>query len=258
MLQSRAIPCLLLNENGLYKTIRFKNPQYIGDPINAVKIFNEKEVDELMVLDITATKQKREPNYELLKNMASECFMPLAYGGGITNFSQAAKLFEIGIEKIAINSIATSRPELITEITKVYGSQSVIVSIDTRKNLWGKYGIYIDGGSKNTGLDLFDYLRKVESIGAGELLITDIDREGTWSGFNLELLTSITSSARIPVIISGGCGSLKDIVDAVIIGKASGVAIGSMAVFQKKGMGVLLSFPKSAELEKILDKSGSH
>ncbi|NQW41863.1 MAG: imidazole glycerol phosphate synthase subunit HisF [Bacteroidetes bacterium] len=256
MLQSRAIPCLLLNENGLYKTIQFKNPVYVGDPINAVKIFNEKEVDELIILDITASKQNREPNYELLKHIASECFMPLAYGGGIKNFQQAAKLFELGIEKISLNLSAIENPNLITEITSVYGNQSVIVSIDIKKNLWGKYGIYSHNGTKNTRLLLNEFIKKVESLGAGELLITNIEKEGTWSGFDIDLLKSLTSLAKIPIIIGGGCGNIQHIADAVNTGKASAVAIGSMAVFQKKGMGVLISFPKSEAIEKLLNEYG--
>ena len=252
MVLNRAIPCLLLDNNGLYKTIQFKNPQYVGDPINAVKIFNEKEVDELIILDITATKQKREPNYKLLKHIASECFMPLTYGGGIKNFQQAAKLFELGIEKISLNLSAVENPNLITEITSVYGNQSVIVSIDIKKNMWGKYSIYSRNGTKNTGFHLKEFIKKVESLGAGELLITNIEKEGTWSGFDIDLLKSLTSLVKIPIIIGGGCGNIQHIADALNIGKASAVAIGSMAVFQKKGMGVLISCPSSAEIEAVL------
>ncbi|MES2618310.1 MAG: AglZ/HisF2 family acetamidino modification protein [Bacteroidota bacterium] len=251
MLQSRTIPCLLLKEEGLYKTVQFKHPVYVGDPINAVKIFNEKEVDELMILDITATRQKREPNYELLKQIASECFMPLAYGGGITNLQQAAQLFELGIEKVALNTSAIHNPQLITEITNIYGNQSVIVSIDVKKNLWGKYGIYSQNGTKKTELDIASFIKKLESMGAGELLVTNIDKEGTWTGPDIELIKSITSSVNIPVIAGGGCGSIQHIADAINLGKASAVAIGSMAVFQKKGMGVLISFPSTAELATL-------
>lgn len=251
MLQSRTIPCLLLKDEGLYKTVQFKHPVYVGDPINAVKIFNEKEVDELMILDIEATRQKQAPNYELLKQIASECFMPLAYGGGINKLEQAAQLFALGIEKIVLNTSAIFQPQLITEITSIYGNQSVIVSIDVRKNLWGKYGIYSQNGTKKTDLEIITFIKKLEHLGAGELLVTNIDREGTWSGFDIELIKHITSSASIPVIAGGGCGSMQHIADAVNIGKASAVAIGSMAVFQKKGMGVLISFPKASELTSI-------
>jgi cyclase len=252
MLLNRAIPCLLLDKDGLYKTVQFKKPIYVGDPINAVKIYNEKEVDELMILDITATKEKREPNYDLLKQLASECFMPLAYGGGINKYEQAAKLFELGIEKVALNNSAIENPSLITEISSVYGNQSVIVSIDIKKNLWGKYGIYSHNGTKNTGLDLNNFVKKVESLGAGELLITSIEKEGTWNGFDIDILKSLTSLVKIPIIISGGCGNIQHIAEAVKIGKASAVAIGSMAVFQKKGMGVLISFPNTSEIELVL------
>ena len=253
MLQARVIPCLQIIDGGLYKTTQFKNPKYIGDPINAVKIFNEKEVDELMVLDITATKSNKEPNYELLKQLASECFMPLAYGGGITNFKQASQLFELGIEKIAINTSAINNSNLISEIVQVYGNQSIIVSIDIKKNFFGKPCIYTNNGTKNTGLDLFVYLEKLESLGVGELLITDIDREGKWIGYNIDLLKSITDKVKMPVIINGGCGNIDHISDAINIGKANGAAVGSMAVYQKQGMGVLISFPKYSDLEKVLN-----
>lgn len=252
MVLNRAIPCLLINYDGLYKTIQFKNPQYIGDPINAVKIFNEKEVDELIILDITATKQKRDPNYDLLKQIASECFMPLAYGGGIHTLAQAAQLFEIGIEKIVLNYSAVNNPQLIKEISNIYGSQSVVVSIDIKKNLFGKNTVYTLNGTQKVDKKAIEIAQYTEQMGAGELMITAIDKEGTWQGFDIESIKQITQAVNIPVIASGGCGNLDDIKKAVNEAGASAVAIGSMAVFQKKGMGVLISFPSSSEIEEVL------
>lgn len=253
MLLNRAIPCLLLDKDGLYKTVQFKKPIYVGDPINAVKIYNEKEVDELMILDYTASRDKREPNYDLLKQLASECFMPLAYGGGINKYEQAAKLFELGIEKVALNNSAIENPNLIKEITSVYGNQSVIVSLDIKKNLWGKYTVFTMNGSKKVQEDLVHLLKKIENFGAGELLITNIEREGTWTGYDIELIKLVSENVNIPVIANGGCGNINHISDAVKLGKASAVALGSMAVFQKKGMGVLISFPKYDELRKAFE-----
>ena len=253
MLLNRAIPCLLLDKDGLYKTVQFKKPIYVGDPINAVKIYNEKEVDELMILDYTSSRDKREPNYELLKQIASECFMPLAYGGGINKYEQAAKLFELGIEKVALNNSAIENPNLIKEITSVYGNQSVIVSLDIKKNLWGKYTVFTMNGSKKAQEDLVQLLKKIENLGAGELLITNIDREGTWTGYDIELIKLVSETVNIPVIANGGCGNINHISDAVKLGKASAAAVGSMAVFQKKGMGVLISFPKYDELRNAFE-----
>jgi len=253
LLLNRAIPCLLLDVDGLYKTIQFKNPRYIGDPINAVKIFNEKEVDELIILDISATKQNREPNYDLLQHIASECFMPLAYGGGIKTIAQAAKLFELGIEKISLNYSAVQNPNLIKEISALYGNQSIIVSIDVKKNLFGKQQAYILNGTKKVDKDIVNIAIDAEKMGAGEILITNIDKEGTWEGFDIALIKKITEKVNIPVIASGGCGSLAHIHKAIVDGGASAVAIGSMAVFQKKGMGVLISFPEASEIENLLN-----
>lgn len=252
MVLNRAIPCLLLDKDGLYKTVQFKKPIYVGDPINAVKIFNEKEVDELMILDFTASKEKREPNFELLKQIASECFMPLAYGGGISKYEHAAKLFEIGIEKIVLNQNAIENPTLINEIASVYGNQSVIVSLDIKKNLFGKYTIYTLNGSKKVGDDVVIKAKEIEKLGAGELLITNIDKEGTWNGYDIELTKLISENVNIPIIANGGCGNVDHISEAIKLGKASAVAVGSMAVFQKKGMGVLISFPSSTEIENVL------
>ena len=247
------MPCLLLMNKGLYKTVKFKNPDYVGDPINAIKIYNEKEVDELIFLDITASVEQREPDYKIITDIATECFMPLCYGGGITRLDQVKKILEIGVEKVSINTSAIENTQLITEIANSFGNQSVIVSIDVRKNFWGKSEVYKNRGMKTIGLDPVSFAKKMEDAGAGELLITSIDKEGTWDGYDIDLLNSITSSVNIPVIANGGAGKLSDLKDAVITGGASAVAMGSMVVYQKKGLGVLINFPQRDNLEILLN-----
>ena len=247
------MPCLLLMNKGLYKTVRFKNPDYVGDPINAIKIYNEKEVDELIFLDITASSERREPDYKIITDIATECFMPLCYGGGITTLDQVKKILEIGVEKVSVNTSAIDNPQLITDIANAFGNQSVIVSMDIKKNFWGKGEVYRNRGSKSAGLDPVSFAKKMESAGAGELLITSIDREGTWDGYDLDLISSITSSVNIPVIANGGAGKLSDLESAVKTAGASAVSMGSMVVYQKKGLGVLINFPKRDNLELLLN-----
>jgi cyclase len=252
VLRTRVIPVLLLREESLVKTVRFGNFVYVGDPCNTLRIFNELEVDELMVLDITAPTQPRGPNVKLLAEIASECFMPLGYGGGIKTFEQAQAIFDIGFEKISLNSAALEDPKLITRIAKHYGSQAVVVSIDVKTGWFGKKTVWGLGGRKNSGRDAVLWAREAEQCGAGEILLTSIDQEGTWSGFDLDLIRQVSSAVTIPVVAHGGAGSLDDIRSAVKYGGASAVALGSMVVFQKKGMGVLVNFPLSAQLNKAL------
>lgn len=243
MLLVRHIPCLLLKEGGLVKTVNFKNPKYIGDPINTIRIFNEKEVDELIFLDIDATPKNKEPNYKLLSEIANECFMPLAYGGGIKTFEQAKKIFSIGIEKVAINSALHSNLNLVKQISEVYGSQAVIGVIDVKKNLFGKLQIVSDSATKKYNYSIKEWIEKIEDAGVGEILITSVDHEGTWNGLNLELIKLVTSSSKVPVIAHGGAGTIQHIKDAVKLGGANAVALGSMVVYQKKDFGVLINFP---------------
>jgi cyclase len=252
MLKTRVMPCLLYYNRGLCKTIKFKNPAYIGDPINAIKIYNEKEVDELIFLDITATAENREPNYKIIADIASECFMPLCYGGGISSVHQVKRILEIGVEKVSFNHAAIVNPSLITGVAKDFGSQAVVVSIDVKKTIWNKYEVFQKRGAKSTGHRPVDFAKKAEELGAGEILLTSIDREGTWEGYDNELIQSVTQAVNIPVIVNGGAGNLAHLEQAVALGKASGLALGSMAVYQKKGMGVLINFPARTELEKIL------
>lgn len=258
MVETRLIPCLLLDGASLCKTVKFTKPQYIGDPVNTCKIFNELEVDELCFLDISATKEARDPNYKVLQDLADECFMPLAYGGGVDSPFVAERIFKLGFEKVVINSAATKRPELITELAENFGSQSVVVSFDVRKNIWGSYHHYSHSGSVKCSTDLLKLAKEFESRGAGELLLTAVDREGTWGGFDTTLIKMVSTSLNIPVIAHGGAGSPSDIGDAVNSGGVNAVAAGSMFVFQKKGLGVLVNFPSDAMREAISSKGASN
>lgn len=254
MLQTRVIPCLLLNGNSLVKTINFKNPSYIGDPINTARIFNELEVDELTLLDIDATNNKKKPNFKILTELANECFMPLAYGGGINNFEDANKIFKIGIEKIIINSEAFINPTIITEIANHFGNQSIVASIDVKKNIFGNYQVFSNSGKKKQKLNPIAWAKQLEQLGAGEILLTAIHREGTWNGFDIDLIKNISNAVNIPVIANGGAGSINDIGKAVKQGYASAVSLGSMVVYQSKGMGVLVNFPNKIDLDNTLHK----
>ena len=248
MLRVRLIPALLLDDESLVKTRRFRKPVYVGDPCNTVRIFNELEVDELAFLDITATPQRRAPNFELLADIATECFMPLSYGGGLANFQDAARIFETGFEKVIVNSHAHARPELITEIAEVYGAQAVVASIDVARGLLGGERVMSHGGRTAHAADPVAWAKEMERRGAGEILLTSIDREGTWSGMDLDLIRRVGEAVGIPVIAQGGAGSVDDLVAAVGAG-ASSVAVGSMVVFQKKDFGILVNFPTPAERE---------
>jgi cyclase len=252
VLRTRVIPVLLLRGESLVKTVRFGRFTYVGDPCNTVRIFNELEVDELCVLDITATRESREPNLALLAEMANECFMPLAYGGGIRSFEQAEALFKIGIEKVILNTGAVERPEAVTAISRHFGSQAVIVSVDVGRDVFGHPKVRTRAGTHGSGMDPVTWAREVERLGAGEILLTSIDREGTWEGFDDELVARVSQAVSIPVIAHGGAGTVDDIGRVVKQAHASAVALGSMVVFQKKGMGVLVNFPEKAALERVL------
>jgi cyclase len=252
MLRTRVIPALLLRNESLVKTRQFGKFTYVGDPANTVRIFNELEVDELIFLDITATREKRTPNLKVLADIANECFMPLGYGGGIRTLDQAKSVFDIGFEKVAINSHAVENPRIVTQIATVYGSQAVIGSIDVKKDFWGRSKVYVESGRRRTALDPVAWAKELEALGAGEILLTSIDREGTWDGFDVELVKSITAAVGVPVIAQGGAGNLDHIEAVVKQGGASAVAVGSMVVFQKKGMGVLVNFPEHRDLEARL------
>lgn len=252
MLQTRVIPCLLLKNDGLVKTVQFKNSAYVGDPINTVRIFNEKEVDELIFLDIQASPLNKEPDFKLLAEIADECFMPLAYGGGLRNIEQVKRLFNIGIEKVSVNSYAHENPAFITEIANLYGSQAVIASIDVKKNFWKKAEVVSSSASKKHKYTPVEWAKELVERGAGEILLTSVDKEGTWDGYDLDLIKSITSVVDIPVIAHGGAGSLDDFSKAKKTANASAMGVGSMVVYQKKDMGVLINFPDRKKLELAL------
>jgi len=252
MLRPRVIPALLLRHESLVKTVRFGRFSYIGDPCNTVRIFNELEVDELLFLDITATREGRPPNLRLLRDIADECFMPLAYGGGIRSLEQAKAIFDTGIEKVALNAAALERPGTLSEIAGHYGSQAVIAAVDVKADWRGRARVYRHDRRSVTDMDPVEWAREVERCGAGEILLTAVDREGTWSGFDLALIKAVTSAVGIPVVAHGGAGRVEQIAAALHVGGASAVALGSMVVFQKQGMGVLVNFPEERQLRAIL------
>lgn len=243
MLRPRLIPALLLRDESLVKTRGFGRFCYVGDPANTVRIFNELEVDELMFLDITASLKSRGPNLAVLSNIADECFMPLGYGGGIDSLDKAKRVFDIGFEKVVVNTAALNNPDLICDIAKLYGSQAVVVSIDVKKNWFGSRTVRSHSGRRDTRRDPLLWAVEAAKAGAGEILLTSIDREGSWTGFDIELVTNVTDSVDIPVIAHGGCGSLRDIQAVIKSAGASAAAVGSFVVFQQKDMGVLVNRP---------------
>lgn len=242
MLQNRVIPCLLLNNGSLVKTIRFNKYSYIGDPLNTCRIFNELEVDEMSIIDISAAKHRQVPNYEILQELTNECFMPLSYGGGISSVEQVKKIFFIGFEKVIVNSSLYRDITLLEKIANTFGNQSVIAGIDVKKNILGKYVLYSNGGLKKEKENLLNWIKVLQDSGAGEIFLTNISLEGTWKGFDIDLIKQVTESVSIPVIIHGGAGNKKDVEDAVNVGHASAVALGSMVVYQNKDMGVLINY----------------
>lgn len=251
MLRARVIPCLLLRNNGLVKTVRFEQPKYVGDPINAVKIFNEKEVDELVVLDIEASKRGSDPNYALLENIASECFMPLCYGGGIRSLEQASHIIRLGIEKIAVNASAISSPALITALAATLGSQSVVAGIDVKSDWLGRHRVYDASSGKLCSTAPEEHAMRLARAGAGEIFLNSVDRDGTLQGYDLKLVKKVADAVSIPVIACGGAGSTADFVCAAEAG-ASAMAAGSQFVFQGRHRAVLISYPPYKELEKLL------
>jgi imidazole glycerol-phosphate synthase subunit HisF len=254
MLETRVIPCLQLIGDSLVKTVKFKKPAYIGDPINTVRIFNELEVDELCFLDIRASIEGRQPNLEILQQISNECFMPLSYGGAVSNFDTAQKILSIGFEKIVLNTQAYKQIELVTQLSNHFGAQAVIASIDAKKNIFGKYNVYVKDGTQKIETDVIEWAKMLEAAGAGEILLTSMEKEGTWSGFDVELTRKVAEVVRVPVIANGGAGSIEHIYHVVTQGKASAVCLGSMVVFQQKGMGVLVNFPDRKQLNEILIK----
>ena len=252
MLMPRVMPCLLLKNGSLVKTVKFKDPGYIGDPINAIRIYNEKEVDELIFLDITATLEQREPPYKVLSEIASECFMPVTYGGGVHDVESIRRVLSLGIEKISINSQAVENPNFIRSAAERFGSSTIVVSMDVRRKMFGRYEVVIHGGRKGTGLDPVEFASVMEKMGAGEILLTAIDRDGTQEGYDIDLIKSVTRAVGIPVVACGGAGKVADFGLAVKEGGASACAVGSMVVYFGRNRAVLINYPEREKLEAVL------
>lgn len=255
MLRTRVIPCLLLAGKGLVKTTRFSQPQYIGDPINAVRIFNAKRVDELIFLDIYATREKRMLPIELVSSIAKECWMPFAVGGGINSVEQVGQILNLGSEKVIVNTYAVDNPDFVSDIANRYGSQSIVVSMDVKRLKNGSCEIFTQGGTKPTGKNPVDVAREMEARGAGELFVNSIDRDGTMMGYDIELIKSITKAVNIPVIACGGAGTVKDLAAGIHEAHASAVAAGSLFVFHGQRRAVLINFPNENELEILRNMS---
>lgn len=253
MFLPRIIPVLLLKGKGLVKTVKFKDPKYIGDPINAVKIFNDLKADELIFLDITASKENRTISFDLVKDIGDEAFMPFGVGGGIKNITQIEQLFKAGAEKVIINTSAVSDPELMVEASKVFGSQSIVVSLDVKKSFFGKYECWIKDGAVNSKMQPVELAKKAEDSGAGELIINSIDLDGLMGGYNIDLIRSVVDSVSIPVVACGGAGSLSHFKDGYFDGKAHALAAGSLFVFHGPRRAVLINYPSKQELKQLFN-----
>ena len=255
MLYPRIIPCLLVKDKGLVKTVNFKNPKYVGDPINAVRIFNEKEVDELMVIDIDATVEHREPDYKMIEHLAAECRMPLCYGGGVKTSEQIQRIIQLGVEKVAISSAAIEDPELVRQSSQVVGSQSVVVVLDVKKKYFGgKYEVFTHNGLKATGKSPVDLAAQMEKLGAGEIVINSIDNDGVMKGFDLPLIDKIRACINVPLTVLGGAGSLDDVRKLIHEYGAIGVAAGSLFVFKGRYKAVLINYPNRIEKVALIDQ----
>ena len=250
MLHVRAIPILLLRNRGLVKTVQFGKSKYIGDPINAVKLFNDKEVDELVFLDIDASKEGRKPDFEFIQAIASECFMPLGYGGGITTMNDISTLFSLGVEKVIINSNVLTNLNLIKEASSIYGNQSIVVSVDVQKNLFGKYQMFSHAKIKHRHIDLFQFVKDAQDAGAGEIIVNSVDKDGMMSGYDLKLIQRLSSSLSVPLVAAGGAGNLNHFREAVDAG-ASAVAAGSLFIYHGPHRAVLINYPGYKELKNI-------
>lgn len=251
MLRARLIPCLLLQDQGLVKTVRFQNPTYVGDPINAVKLFNDLEVDELVLLDVSATRQRREPAFDRIQEIVSEAFMPICYGGGVTSMEHAQRLFRLGVEKVAVTTAAVENPALVEQMAAAFGSQSVVVGIDVKRSLLGRPKVFVRGGTQDAGLDAVAFAKLAAERGAGEILVNSIDRDGMRKGYDLPLIQEIAKAVNVPVVACGGAGSLADLRAAVDAG-ASAAAAGSLFVFKGPHRAVLINYPTQAELKAVL------
>ena len=251
MLRSRIIPVLLVRDKGLVKTTKFSDEKYVGDPLNAVRIFNEKESDELMIVDIDATVKGKEPDYKSIENWASECRMPLCYGGGIRTAEQALKILSLGVEKVALSSSAIANPKLIREISTQVGNQSVVVVIDVKKKLLGGYKVFTHNGKKSVSIELFSLIHELEQQGVGEIIVNNIDLDGTMKGYDMNLLAKLRDKVNVPLTYLGGAGSHLDLKKVVEGYSPIGVAAGSLFVFKGKYRAVLINYPNSEEKNSL-------
>ena len=246
----RIIPCLTIQENDLVKTIQFKNPRYIGDPVNSVKIFNDKGVDELCILDITASKQNKEPNFQLLQEIANEAFMPLSYGGGLRTLDQVKRIIKMGYEKVVFNTSFINNPQLIKDTVAFLGSSGVVISIDVKKNMFGKYVVYFNDGSQEVKMSLVDVIKLVEEFDAGEIIINSITNDGMMEGYDLSLIKLVSESVSVPVIAIGGARNVSDLKKAIQSG-AHAVAASSMFIYYGRQKAVLITVPELSQFEAI-------
>ena len=254
MLKARIIPCLLLKEEGLVKTENFKNPTYIGDPVNAVKLFNEKEADELILLDIDATTNDIEPNYRLISQIATECRMPLCYGGGIKSLKQAKKIIGLGVEKLAISSAALNDHKIIRDIANEVGSQSISVVLDVKKKLFGEYEVFTHNGTRRLKKNLFDLIPEIQNMGAGEIIINSIDNDGRMKGYDLNLAKKIRKTTNTQLSILGGAGNLDDIRALIKECGIIGAIAGSLFIFKGRFKAVLINYPSSIEKQDLFER----
>jgi cyclase len=256
MLRPRIIPCLLVKNNGLVKTVGFDKPKYVGDPLNAVRIFNEKEVDELMVVDIDATAQSREPNYKLIANLAAECRMPLCYGGGVTTPEQVQRIISLGVEKVALSAAAVANPSLISKAAQWVGGQSVVVVMDVKKvGMLRRYEVFTHNGNKASGLDPVSWAKQVEELGAGEVVLNSIDQDGELKGYDLTLVERVRQATTLPMTVLGGAGSLDDLEALVCRFGTIGAAAGSLFVFKGKYKAVLINYPSRDEKDALFERA---
>lgn len=246
MYRPRVIPCLLLRGNGLVKTRKFRDPVYVGDPVNAVRIFSEKEADEIVILDIDASREGREPNYELIAEIAGEAFMPVAYGGGVRTLEQMRRLIRSGVEKVVVNSAAVESPSVLSEGAAVFGSQAIVGGVDVKRTLLGGYRVVTKSGTVEARISLDEHLARLVAAGAGEIFLNSVDRDGTMSGYDLALIRQVSTRVAVPVVACGGAGTLEHLSQAIREGGASGVAAGSLFVFHGKHRAVLINYPKEA------------
>jgi len=258
MLHPRIIPCLLVQNGGLVKTVQFADPKYVGDPINTVRIFNEKEVDELIVLDIDATVQGVEPDYGRIRNLAAECRMPLCYGGGVKTVEQVERIISLGVEKVALSAAAVADPSLVERAAEVVGSQSIVVVLDVKKSDWrGKYEVFTHNATKKSGRDPVEFAREMAAQGAGEIVINAIHRDGTMKGYDLELIHEIREAVSLPLTVMGGAGSLKDIAALIKTFGIIGAAAGSLFVFKGVYRAVLINYPSRSEKDALVSMAVS-